>query len=293
MGVKQRPIFGIHSITPRHRTTLLPYGILEVLGGANLEMSGESEDLFGGSSKFAYASEPTQISASCTMNVKSYPNFLMELFMGGSTTSISAAANGEIRGFANKKGTSVSNGVTGIDAVELASGDKADLKFGKYIIVALDATHVDVYAVTNIDFNRGTKVDFLNDALKVASNVTVTSGGDTAIADFGIQLAGGSGTIAFVTGDIAEFEVLPPHSGASKILIGSATAEFPAFNAVMLASKNSSKQIFQIEAFNVVGSGMPMPLQEKAFMVSDLSLKLLRDATRDAVMEITFIEEVE
>jgi hypothetical protein len=116
-----RNIFGIHSLTPYNRTDGKAYGILKVLGGANMELAGESEDLFGGSSKFAYASEQTQIGATMTLNVKSFPDFLMELFLGGTTTSIAAAANGEVRNLANKNGTSVSKADTGIASVALKS----------------------------------------------------------------------------------------------------------------------------------------------------------------------------
>lgn len=292
MGVKKRAIFGIHSMTPRHLTTLKSYGIMEILGGANIETTGETEDLYGGSSRFAYASEATQMSSSATVNAKSFPNFLMQLFLGGSVTELDAAPNGEIRDFVNTKGT-LKHATVGVASVGLKTGAKDDLKFGKLIIVAKDATHVDVYAVSNIDFSRGVKKDFLSDDLKIASNLTITSAGVVEVAGFGIELTGGSGTIGMTPGDVAEVEVLPPHSGASKIKVGSASAVFPAFNAIMLAAKTSTKEIFQIEAFNVVGSGMPIPMQEKSWMVADLSMKFLQSTEKDAVMEITHIGEVD
>ncbi len=293
MGVKKRPIFGIHSMTPRDITTKKPYGIMEILGGANIETSGETEDLYGGSSRYAYASEATQVNSSATVNAKSFPNFMMQLFLGGSVTDIVAAANGEVRDFENTKGITAKSATIGVASVGLKSGAKADLKYGKLLIVVKDATHVDVFAVSNIDFSRGTKVDFLSDDLKVASNLAIVASTATEVPGFGIELTGGSGTIGMTTGDIAQVEVMPPHSGASKIAIGSSSAQFPAFNAIMYASKSSSKEIFSIEAFNVVGSGMPIPMQEKAWMVADLTMKFLQDSSNDMVMEITHIGEVD
>lgn len=289
-----RNVFGIHSFTPYNRTTHVPYGILKVIGGANLELTGETEDLFGGASKFAYASEQTQISASATLNVKSFPDFLMELFLGGSTTAISAAANGEVANFTNHVGSSVSDATTGIASVGITSGDEADAKFGRYVVkVESGGTDVSVYLLTDVDFNRGTAGAFSSDALLIASAVTIPdSGGTIALADYGITFTGGSGTVAMTEDDVAYFDVRPAHSGGSEIVIGSETASFPAFGAFFVAQKRSNGEIFQIQAFNCVGSGMPMPLQEKAWMISDLTMKLLRDETLDRVMKITSLDEV-
>jgi hypothetical protein len=186
-----RYIFGIHGFTPYNRTTHLPYGTMNVLGGANLEMTGETEDLFGGSSKFAYASEQTQIGATMTLNVKSYPDFLMELFLGGSTTAISAAANGEVRNFTNKVGTSVSDATTGIASVGVTSGDEADAKFGRYVVkVKSGGTDVDVYLLTDIDFNRGTQGSF-DSTLLIADDITIPdTDGTVDVDDYGLEIHG-------------------------------------------------------------------------------------------------------
>jgi len=289
----RRNVFGIHSFTPYNRDTGLPYGILKVLGGGNMELTGETEDLFGGSSKFAYASEQTQIGATATMNVKSYPDFLMELFLGGSVTSIAAAANGETRNFANYKGTSVSDATTGIASVGITSGDEADAKFGRYVIKATGAAEISLYLMTDVDFNRGTAGAYSDNLLLIESAITVPStGGTVDVADYGLTITGGSGTVALTTDDTAVFDVLPAHSGGSEIVIGSETASFPSFGAYLVAQKRSNGEIFQIQAFNCVGSGMPFPMQEKTWMISDLTMKLLRDDDQDAVMKITAFDEV-
>lgn len=289
-----RYIFGIHSFTPYNLTTGKPYGILKVIGGGNMELTGETEDLFGGSSKYAYASEQTQIGATATMNVKSYDDFLMELFLGGTVTSIAAAANGEVRNFANFKGTSVSDATTGIASVGITSGDEGDAKFGRYVaVVESGGTDISLYLMTDVDFARGTAGSYTDSALLIESGITIPdSGGTVASANYGITFTGGSGTVAMTEGDSAVFDVLPAHSGGSEITIGSENSTFPNFGAFLVAQKRSNGQIFQIQAYNCVGSGMPFPLQEKAWMVSDLTMKLLRDDDSDAVMKITAFDEV-
>ena len=64
MGLStNRIVYGIHSIAPYSRTDYTPYGILKVLGGGSMTLSAEFEDLFGGSNRYAWASEPKTISS--------------------------------------------------------------------------------------------------------------------------------------------------------------------------------------------------------------------------------------
>jgi len=74
--------YGIHSICPFSRVDQKPFGILKVLGGGTLTMASEFEELFGGSSKFAWAVEAKTISTEWTATVKSMPDFMFELFLG-------------------------------------------------------------------------------------------------------------------------------------------------------------------------------------------------------------------
>lgn len=289
-----RMLFGAHSIAPYNRTTHLPYGVLKVIGGANLELSGEFQDLYGGSSKYPYASEASQVSSQITANLKSVEDFAMELFLGATVTTRAAAANGEVVGPTNKVGTSLVNGTTGFASVGIKSGDEADAKFGRYVIKATGADTFDVYLMSDIDFARGTNTTFDNDALKItASALTLPgSGGTVDLGAFGLEFTGGSGTIAFTTNDTAYFDVYPAHSGVSEVMVGSATSEFPAFGCFIQAAKRGSGEIFEINAFNCQGGGLPIPLQEKQWMITDVVIKLLRDEAQDAVFKITAIDEV-
>lgn len=45
--------YGVHSLVPYRRGDKKPYGVFKILGGGNISLSAEFEDLFGGSNKYA------------------------------------------------------------------------------------------------------------------------------------------------------------------------------------------------------------------------------------------------
>jgi hypothetical protein len=292
MGLSDpRIIYGIHSICPYSRTDGLPYGILKVLGGGSLNFTAESEDLFGGSNKYAWASEAKTISSEFSVTVKSMPDFLFELFLGAEVSTTAASTSGTCGTLANKKGTSVLQASTGIASVGLKSGETANVKSGIYLIKAVSATTVDVYALSDIDFARGTDVAFENDALKITSSpLTVTSGADTAIPNIGIEINGGSGTIALVSGDTAVFAVAAPHGGISEITIGKQSSTFPEHGQLLVAQKRSNGDIFEIEIYKAVGQGFPIALEETVFAVPEMTAKVLYDSVKDKTATIRAIK---
>jgi hypothetical protein len=89
-----RIIFGVHSISPYNRTTKMPYGILKVIGSANLALTSDIEQLFAGSNKFAWAAEAKTVNAELTAKVKAYPGFLFELFLGATVTDSGVDSSG-------------------------------------------------------------------------------------------------------------------------------------------------------------------------------------------------------
>ena len=111
-----RIVYGIHSICPYRRSDGLPYGILKVIGGGTLSLSAEYEDLFGGSNKFAWASEAKTLTSEFTATVKSMPDFLFELFLGATVATTAASALGTVGTITNKLGTSMV-AATGIASV--------------------------------------------------------------------------------------------------------------------------------------------------------------------------------
>ena len=284
-----RIVYGIHQITPFRRSDGLPYGTLLVVGGGNLGLSFEQEDLFGGSQRFPWATENKTASAEFSATVKQLPDFLFELFLGATVTTTAASATGTVTTAANIKGTSAVDATTGIASVDLEAGQTAEIKTGKYIIKAVSATTVDVYAYNSADFDRGTDLDFEDDTLKItATPLTVPgTGGTVSIPNLGVEITGGSGSIAFVTDDTAEFSLTKPHGGKSEIEIGKSAATFPEHGEYMVAEKRSTGEIFEIEAYKAVGSGFPLPLAEKAFAIQEMTVKLLYDSAKNGVAKIT------
>lgn len=282
-----RIVFGIHNISPYARDTGVPYGILKVVGSASLAMSAAVEQLYGGAQKFAWAAESKTVSSELSAKVKAYPGFLFSAFLGASATDNNAEASGTGSVLINIYGTSVFSATTGVSTATVKSGKEADVKFGNYMIKCTGAAAVDVYALSDVDFARGTDLTYVGDTLKItASPLTVTTGGAVEIPNTGIELTGGSGTIGMTTGDTAFFTSRPKNSGSTDVIIGAASTTFPAFGAVILAQKRATGEMFEIQAYNCIPTGFPVPMDEFAFSTTELKATCVYDSARDAVFKI-------
>lgn len=284
-----RIAYGIHSMAPYQRSDNMPYGILKVIGGGTLSLSAEFEDLFGGSNKYAWASEAKTIDSTFVSTVKSMPDFLFELYLGASVSTTAASTTGSIvDALANVLGTSLFDATTGIASIGVKSGSEADLKDAKYIVKAVSSTTVDVYALTDISFSNGTDISYEDDALKItASALTITTGAAVEIPNTGLELTGGSGTIAFVTADTGDCRVASAHSGVSEITIGQSASVFAEHGIVALGAKRADNSLFEIDIFKAVGAGFPIALAESTFSIPELTIKLLYDETLNAIAKIT------
>ena len=278
--------YGIHSICPYIISDKMPYGILKVLGGGTLTLSSEFEDLFGGSSKFSWAVEAKTISAEWTATVKSLPDFLFELFLGATVTTTAASATGTVSDLVAASTTLIPIGATGIASVAKKTGGAADLKDSVYVVKVASATTVDVYAMTDIEFKKlgGAALSYIDEALKItATPLTIVAATAVEIPNTGIELMGGSGTIAMAVGATATFHVFSAHAGMSEIKIGSSSTTFPEHGQLCLSQKRANGDVFEMEMYRVVGSGMPIPLEEQAFSIPELAMKLVYDTDEDAV----------
>lgn len=285
-----RIIYGIHSISPYSRTDGLPYGILKVIGSANLALTSDLEQLFAGSNKYAWAAENKTVATDLTAKVKAYPGFLFSLFLGATVTDTGADTAGTVSALTNVKGTSLQKATTGIASIAVNATNKANLKFGKYVLKVLTATTVGVYLLSDIDASRGTDVVYTDDTLLLVLTVaTITTGGAIEMADIGLTLTGGSGTIAMTVGDTASFEVLPPSSASTSIIVGKSTDTFPSFGAILLSQKRATGEMFEIDAPNCVGGGLPISMEEQAFSQPELKMTCLYDSAQDRVFKIRHI----
>lgn len=285
-----RILFGVHSISPYNRTTKLPYGILKVIGSASLSLQSDLEQLFGGSSKFAWAAESKTVNAECSAKVKAYPGFLFSLFLGATVTDAGVDTTGAVSTLTNQNGTSLKSATTGIASIAVKAAQKANLKFGKYVLKVLTSTTVGLYLLSDIDISRGTDGVYTDDTLLITLTIAaITTGGTIAMDDFGLELTGGSGTIGMTVGDTATFEVKPPSTASTSIVVGASSDTMPAFGALLLSQKRATGEMFEIDAHNVVGSGLPIMMEEQAFSQPELKMTCLYDSALDRVFSIRHI----
>lgn len=285
-----RIIYGIHSISPYRRSDGLPYGILKVIGSASIALSADLEQLYAGSNKYAWAAESKTVSTELTAKVKAYPGFLFQLFLGATVTDAAADTAGTVSALTNKLGTSVQKAAGGIASISVKAAQKANLKFGKYVLKALSASTVGVFLLSDIDIARGTVGVYTDDTLQLTlATVTITTGAGTDIDSLGLTITGGSGTITMTAGDTATFEVLPPSTKSSSIVVGKSTDTFPNFGALLLAQKRATGEMFEIDAHNCVGGGLPLNLEEQSFSQPELKMTCLYDSSLDRVFTIRHI----
>ncbi len=285
-----RALFGVHSFTPYSRTTGIPYGIVKVLGGSSLSLTGELIKLMGGSNKYAWAVEDGVQSAELSCKVREYPDFLFTLFLGKAPTSNSAESSGSVTTITNKYGSSVVNASTGIASVSaIATTGPANLKFTRFVVVAVSSTTVDIYAMSDADFLRGSDGSYTGDALKIAAAQSITSGADTNITAFGFKLVGGAGTIGMTTGDSATFSVRPINTASMDARIGVSGDVNPVFGAIVMAAKQGDGQMFEIDLFRCKGSGLPLQFEENKFSEADLKIEAFYDSSLNGLFDIRHV----
>lgn len=286
-----RIVYGVHSVAPYSRTTGLAYGIAKVLAASNFAITGELAQLFGGASKFAWAIEETNVTAELQLQVKQVEDWMFELFLGKAPTLVDTPdTTGDVTVLTSKV-AGVFSATVGIASVGLKSGATADLKFGKYIVKYVSATTVDVYCLSDIDFNRGTDKEFVNDALKITSSpLTITTATAVEVPGFGIELTGGSGTIAMTAGGTATFEVLPAFTKSMSVVIGGTSDTFPEFGCLMVAQQRSNGEMFEIDAYRCKGSGLPLGLTEKEFGQPEITAQAFYDSAKNGVAKIRWVQ---
>lgn len=285
-----RGVFGVHSWTPYNRTTGEFYGTALVLASSSLNLSGELIELVGGSQRYSWAVEDGAITAELSLNFREYPDFLFELFLGKAVTSNAAEASGNCSTLTNKSGTSLVDASTGVATATVKSGSEADLKFGKFVVKVVTATTVDVFASSNIDFNRGTDKEFENDLLKItASPLTITASTAVEIPGYGVELTGGSGTIGMTAGDTATFEVRPINTESTTVSIGGGSDTFPEFGSIVYAQQRSNGEMFEIDLVRCKAIGMPIGFSEKAWAEGEVTVKAFYDSTLNKVADIRHV----
>ncbi len=221
--------------------------------------------------------------------MKAYPGFLFSLFLGATVTDAGVDSSGTVTTVTNFKGTSLV-AATGIASVTVKSASKANLKFGQYVLKVLTSTTLGIYLLSDIDIARGTAGVYVDDTLQLTeSTITITASTGSDLTDLGLTITGGAGSISMTVGDTATFSVLPLSQKSSSIVVGASPTTFPAFGALLLAQQRATGEMFEIEAHNCVGGGLPINLSENAFSEPELTMSCLYDATQNRVFTIRHI----
>lgn len=285
-----RVFFGVHSVAPYSRSTGLPFGIAKVLASSSLAVSGELVKLNGGSNKWPWAIEDGLLTAEISLNFREYPDFAFELFLGKAPTVNAAEASGSATALTNKNGVSTVDATTGIATVGVKAGSEADLKFTSFIVKVVSPTTVDVYATSDLDFARGADKEFENDALKItASPLTIVASTPVEVPGYGVELTGGSGAIAMVADDTAEFSVRPPNTKSTDVVIGATTDFRPEFGMIAMAAQRSDGSMVEFDMYRCKAVGLPIGLNENAFSEAEVTAEAFYDSVKNAVFKMRHV----
>jgi len=267
----------------------VPYGEARVVQGSTFMLEGDTIELRGGASRFAWAVEDGDINAELAFSVSEYPNWLFELFGGKAPTAGTAEASGGISTLTDKYGTTIV-GATGFLATITAS-TAANLKFGRYVVKATASNAVKVFALSDVDFGRGTSLDFTDDTLEIAAFTGIAGSGSThVIANLGITLTTGASAAAFTVGDTATFEIRPINTFNRDVKIGGLNDVFPEFGCLVYAQKSGNGSVFEIEAYKCKALGLGLGAERKAFGSNEYTAKLAYDSTENALCRIREVE---
>lgn len=289
--------FGIHSVGAVNRSTGKPYGMIATVGDASINVEASSVDLRGGSVLAARATEQTEVDYNVTYNARSWPDWMFTVNFGAAVTATSASAtSGTISALVNYIGTSAFDAATGVATATLKTSGEPNLKFDHFIVVAASATTVDVYTTSNFDFTRGTDLFFDDDTLKITTSpLTIVDAGASPveIPGTGVELTGGSGTIAMTAGDVAVFEVAPPHNGISDIQMGALGTLPPEHELWLFGKKRASGESMSVRIFKAqVVSGGSIPMSLSDFAATDFTVKALFDDTFGRVFDIRYLKGI-
>lgn len=289
---KPKTIYGIHDVTLYHIATGIPYGVLRVLGGSTLTLSGEVSTLTGGSSAYDWDSQDGPMAAELKIKPKEFPDFMFQVFLGADPT-VTLSGTGNVGEFQNVLGSSVFDTLSGIAEVNIVPGSENDLKYGKYFIQAKTPTSVDIIGTTSIDYGKPNPLVYLSDNLRVNEEpLTIVPAGDTNIPNLGVTMTGGftePPEITMIPGDTASFFVTPPSESQTDMVIGELGACVPEFGAIATAQKQSDGTMWIIDVYRVKALGFPLGMEEKTYAEAEITGKCTYSTERNGVFSLTRI----
>ena len=225
-----------------------------------------------------------------------YPASVIEHLSGGIKTTYDAEDDGEIVDIENVYGDSVYDVATGCvpsidtDALvpEEEGAEAVGIKYGEYVVEAVTASTVKVYALGDVSFRDGVDADFQDDSLCITEDdLTIATGTEVIVEGFGIALTGGSGTIALTPGDTMRFRVRRPEKAGFKVSIGGLTEEYETVSAIAFPKKKNDK-FYAVKLHKFIIQGLPIEIGDN-YSKYEVTATLQYDSGKRGVME--FIKE--
>ena len=281
--------FGIHNIYFEDLLDPTYSAIAKIIGSAEIDQKPEQIDNTGGDSVVPFASAPGKSASEIPIVIKQFDKQLTRFLTPFDSASVVETAAGESGGsvsaIANLVGTSAVDATTGIASV--AVGTAADLRPGRYRVIATGSATVDLYVDTDVSGG----VEYQNSDLKINSASITIPGTSATVESEGIEFTGGSGTVALVTGDVAYFDVLPISTYLLETYFGKPGACQREFR-MKIVSKCLSGQVRMTEFPRCVGSANMLPnYLEDEFSTMEASIKVLRPTDVDYYAKTTYINK--
>lgn len=273
-------VFGIHSISPYSLTDGLFFleNPLEVVGTFSFNTSQEQVVLNGGPFNFPVDVATGVYTTDGSMTLREFPPGLYEVAYGEKPVENAAETGGSTSTLVNIKGASVFEATDGIDSVGVISGKENEVVNANFTVQWTSATTVDVFVDSDVDFGRnGIARAYIAGGKSKVTAVPLTIATTTAveIPGFGVELTGGSGTIAGIIGDTASFSSRPINSFSTELLVGGDNVITKKVGLIAYAQKKDGL-MSSINIFSASISGLPRAQTEKAFLESELTFTASR-----------------
>lgn len=284
--------YSISSMTFIDRETGLPVGeTIQSFTSATFNRNVAIVEQKGGVGNETQCAKAGEVTHELTVAFGDRPSSeIIELLTGAKVTKRAAETSGAVTTLVNKKGTTIANATTGIASVGIISGKETDLKYTTYVVKAVSATTVNIYAYSNNDFNRGTASTFITPSAKtIAEGVTIATGTALQLESptitngaFGVELTGGSGTIAMTIGDTATFEVRPPNSTSEEWVLGELGSKLKYFELECTGYLCNSDAVQRLRIYKVIGGSFNHSMTVDEFTNQELTLTVVRDNDKNA-----------
>ena len=217
-----------------------------------------------------------------SLTFREYPDFVYQVFLGAPAVTNAAEAGGSASSPENKSGALI-EATTGIADISVEAGAEADLKTTKYIVKAVGAATIDVFSAHS--------AAFLSDDLKIASAILVPdAGGTVSIPGTGLEITGGSGTVALSVGDTAAVETKAINSSSYDVTVGATADSVPDFGAIVVSAKDGGA-LTELDLYRCRAGGLPISLNENAYSEASVTAECYYDSVRDGVFSMRRVED--